>query len=146
MDPIQFAERIVFPTMLHYPNWFLFATRRQCILTELGMMTLSVHTNVLWWRQILILQTYSTNLPLLPQRRDQLQKHPQLRHLGAKSYPLRCACGHPRLARSRGYSSRVASLDSCGVRFDVVRDLLVLFNHRSTNASCNFLIPNSVEC
>ena len=50
---------------------FLFLSQRQCILQELGMMTLSVHTIVLSaWHGMVALnkevpQTNSRNLPLL---------------------------------------------------------------------------------
>ena len=62
-----------------------------------GMMTLSVHTIVLWARHDgdkQVPQTHSRNLPLLPQRRDQLQKNMQLRLLLAKSCLVRSAKGH----------------------------------------------------
>ena len=56
VDPVQFSERSLFPSMFckssihslpHYRNRFLFAPRRQFVLTELGMMTLSVHPVIL---------------------------------------------------------------------------------------------------
>ena len=61
------------------------------------MMTLSVHAIVLWaphGGDKYIPETYSRNLLLLPQRHEQLQKHPQIRLLLAKSHPSRSAKGH----------------------------------------------------
>ena len=76
--PLQLSERVLCPSMFHESSillsselskLFLLASRRQCILTEFGMMTFSVHTIVLWaWHggEKVIHQACSRSLPLLP--------------------------------------------------------------------------------
>ena len=117
-DPIQFSGRSVLSSMFHEssifslpncPNRCLFASRRQHILTEMGLTTLSARTIVLWARHggdNSIFQTHSRILPLLPQRLERLQ----LRLLVAKSHPLRSVNCHPRLEHR--VVLRVESLDS----------------------------------
>ena len=62
VDPLQLSERTLFPPMFHkssillvcclpkFRNSFLFASRSQRILKEVGMASLSVQ-GVTWWRQ-----------------------------------------------------------------------------------------------
>ena len=95
------------------------------------------------WTPSAFHQTLSRNLLLLP---GGSQKCLQLRLLLAKSHPLRIAKRHisPRPRRR----SRLSG----GVKFDVSRDLLVLWNHMrkeiQTKTSCNVLIPTlfSMPC
>ena len=47
MDPLRLSEKIPDSSMFHKSSIML-ASRRQCMFKELGMMTLSVHTVVLW--------------------------------------------------------------------------------------------------
>ena len=70
-------------------------------------------------------QTYSRNHPQLPQRRDRLQKHPQLCLLRAVRHSLRTAEGHASPRPKLRYTSRPLDSLSGGVRFDNVCVTLV---------------------
>ena len=96
-----------------------------CLTISMYLTEIGIDDYIQWFSgRDMVAINYPDNLSLLPQRRDQLQKCPQLRFLLAKSHSLRIAKGHPSpRPKWRVLLPRRSSRLSGGVGFDIVRDL-----------------------